>query len=144
VRSGNFLWNVSYNVAYNDSEIVKLTEGIDGITVGTGVSGGVIRNVVGRPYGTVWGFMHKKDAEGQTVFNTTSNLQVISELMELGVGVPPLTMGLTNEFSYRRFSLNVLLDGKFGNTIWSNTNWYASRFGLPKSTLPGREDGLAL
>jgi hypothetical protein len=144
VRTRNFSWEINYNIAYNKSEIVKLADGIDAVTIGNGVSGGVIRNVVGRPYGTVWGFLHKKNSAGETIFNSTSNLQVVSELMELGVGVAPLTMGITNNFSYKDFNLSILIDGKFGNTIWSNTNWYASRFGLPKSTLPGRENGLEL
>ena len=64
--------------------------------------------------------------------------------MELGEGVPPLTMGLTNTFKYKNFSLNVLLDGKFGNSIYSNLAQYAHRFGLTKATLPGRENGLQL
>lgn len=144
VRGKNFSWDINYNVAYNKSEIVRLADGIDAVTIGNGVAGGVIRNVVGRPYGTVWGFLHKKNSAGETVFNPTSNLQVVSELMELGVGVAPLTMGITNNFSYKDFNLGILIDGKFGNTIWSNTNWYASRFGLPKSTLPGRKNGLEL
>jgi TonB-linked SusC/RagA family outer membrane protein len=144
IKVRNFTWDVNYNLAYNKSEIVKLAEGLDAVVVGTGVSGGVIQNVVGRPFGTVWGFNYKKNAQGQTIYNATSNLEVSSNLEELGVGVPPLTMGLTNTFGYKNFSLNVLLDGKFGNTVWSNTNWYASRFGLPKWTLAGRESGLPL
>lgn len=144
VKSQKFSWDVSYNFAYNRSEIVKLAEGLTEVTVGTGVSGGVIQNRVGQPFGMVRGFLHKKDATGQTIYNPVSNLEVISPLTDLGVGVPPYTMGLTNNFGYKNLSLSILLDGKFGNTIWSNTNWYASRFGLPKSTLPGRESGLAL
>jgi hypothetical protein len=113
--------------------------------VGTGINnGGIVRNVVGRPYGTVWGFVYKKDNKGQIIFNSANNLQVPSDLTELGEGVAPLTMGLTNNFNYKNFSLNILLDGKFGNTIWSNTEWYATRFGLTKMTLPGRESGLNL
>lgn len=144
LKSAKFSWEVSYNFAYNRSEIVKLAEGLSEVTVGSGVAGGVVQNIVGKPFGMVRGFLHKKDENGQTVFNTTSNLQVVSPLTDLGVGVPPYTMGLSNNFGYKNLSLGILLDGKFGNTVWSNTNWYASRFGLPKWTLAGRENGLAL
>ena len=144
INSQNFSWDVSYNFAYNRSEIVKLAEGLTEVTVGTGVAGGIIQNRVGQPFGMVRGFLHLKNANGQTVYNPVSNVEVVSPLTDLGVGVPPYTMGLTNNFRYKSLSMSVLLDGKFGNTIWSNTNWYASRFGLPKSTLPGREAGLPL
>ena len=144
LKSKKFRWDISYNFAYNQSEIVKLAEGLTEVTIGNGVAGGVVQNRVGKPFGMIRGFMHKQDANGKTIFNTISNLQVVSPLTDLGVGVPPYTMGLTNNFGYKNISLNILLDGKFGNTVWSNTNWYASRFGLPKSTLPGRESGLPL
>jgi len=144
IKSQKFSWDVSYNFAYNRSEIVKLAEGLTEVTVGTGVAGGVIQNRVGKPFGMVRGFLHSRNANGQKIYNPVSNLEVISPLTDLGEGVPPYTMGLTNNFGYKRLSLNILLDGKFGNTVWSNTNWYASRFGLPKSTLPGRESGLPL
>ena len=53
-------------------------------------------------------------------------------------------MGLTNDFRYKRFSLSILLDAKFGAVGYSNLWQYASRFGLTKETLPGRESGLVL
>jgi TonB-linked SusC/RagA family outer membrane protein len=144
VRSGELNWNVSYNVAYNKSEIIALAEGLNTIQVGTGIGGGSIQNVVGRPYGAIWGYKMAKNADGQTIFNSNSGYELRSEVMELGEGVPPLTMGLTNEFSYKDFSLSVLLDGKFGNSIYSNLAQYSHRFGLTKATLPGRENGLQL
>jgi len=144
VRSGEFNWNVSYNVAYNKSEIIALAEGLNTIQVGTGIGGGSIQNVVGRPYGSIWGYKMARNENGQPIFNSNSGYELRSEVMELGEGVPPLTMGLTNEFRYKDFSLNVLLDGKFGNAIYSNLAQYSHRFGLTKETLPGRENGLQL
>jgi len=62
----------------------------------------------------------------------------------LGNGVAPLTMGLTNDFKYKRFSLNILVDGKFGNKILSLMEIYGTRLGLMKTTLPGRDGGLLI
>jgi hypothetical protein len=53
-------------------------------------------------------------------------------------------MGLTNEFRYKNFLFSFLLDGKFGNKIFSLFEIYATRLGKLKSTLPGRENGLTL
>ncbi|MCF0054381.1 SusC/RagA family TonB-linked outer membrane protein [Dyadobacter sp. CY356] len=144
LKKANFSWDVSYNMAYNDSKVVKLAEGLKTLTVGDGVGGGTIRNVVGGSYGEVWGYKKKTDASGNVVFNTASGYAVRGDLEKLGRGIPPLTMGITNTFRYKNFSLNILVDGKFGSIVYSNMYQYAYRFGLPKETLPGRDNGLTV
>ncbi|AKD54235.1 SusC/RagA family TonB-linked outer membrane protein [Spirosoma radiotolerans] len=144
VSKGPFTWDVSYNMAYNKSKIERLADGITGIDVGQGVGGGLVRNVVDRPYGTVWGYQKKTDANGNVIFNTASGYAVRGDLQEIGQGTPPLTMGITNNFRYKNFSLNILVDGKFGSIVYSNLYQYAYRFGLPQETLPGRETGITV
>ena len=143
-NNGPFNWTVSYNMAYNQSKIIQLAEGLNTVQVGSGIGGGTIQNEIGRPYGIIKGYRMLRNENGQVVFNANSGYEARSEIEELGLGVPPLTMGITNDFRYKNFSLNVLLDGKFGNSIYSNLAQYAHRFGLTKATLPGREDGLPL
>lgn len=144
ITKSGFSWDVSYNMAYNRSKIEQLAEGLTGIDVGSGVGGGLVRNVLGRPYGTVWGYRKKTDANGNVVFNTASGYAVRGDLEEIGQGTPPLTMGITNNFRYKNFSLNFLIDGKFGSIVYSNLYQYAYRFGLPQETLPGRETGVTV
>ena len=145
VKTKNFNWNVSYNFAYNKNEVVKLADGLNTIEVAGSVGGwAFIHNTVGRPYGVIKGYTQVKDANGNTVFNTATGYPQRSALTELGQGVPPITMGITNTFSYKNFSLDVLVDGKFGNKIFSTMDVYATRFGLHQSTLAGRENGLAV
>lgn len=144
VSKGPFSWDVSYNMAYNKSKIEQLAAGITGIDVGAGVGGGLVRNVLDRPYGTVWGYNKKTDANGNVVFNTASGYALRGDLQEIGQGTPPLTMGITNNFRYKNFSLNILVDGKFGSIVYSNLYQYAYRFGLPQETLPGRETGITV
>jgi len=144
IKKGNFNWDITYNVSYNKSEIQQLANGLDAIVVGDGVGGGSIRNVVGRPYGALWGYRKLTDENGQVVYNPESGYAVRGPLEEIGQGVPPLIMGLNNTFRYKDFSLNVLVDGKFGSMIYSNLYQYAYRFGLSPETLPGRESGLTV
>jgi hypothetical protein len=105
---------------------------------------GYVNNIVGRPFGTIVGTRIQRDTNGNTVFNPTTGVPVKTGLQELGNGVPPLTMGITNDFAYKNFSLSVLVDGKFGNKVLSVMEAYAMRMGLLKSTLPGRESGLVV
>ena len=143
IKNGDFTWNVSYNVAYNKNKVVRLADGLDQIQMASSVNGwAYINNIVGQPFGTIVGTRTQTDANGNIVFNKTSGLPVATGLQNLGQGVPPLTMGLTNEFRYKNFSLNILIDGKYGNKIFSLMEVYATRLGKMKSTLPGRENGL--
>ena len=144
IKSKNFNWSASFNFAYNKSRIIELAPGITNLTIGTGISSGVtIVNAVGLPYGSVLGWRLKKDANGVQVYNATSGYEDRYQDY-LGIANPPYTMGLSNSFTYKRFTMNVLLDAKFGAIAFNNMWIYAMRFGLTKSTLPGRETGVQL
>jgi TonB-linked SusC/RagA family outer membrane protein len=145
IKSKDFTWTASYNVAYNKNEVIKLAAGLNQIQMASSVNGwGYINNIVGQPYGTIVGTRMLRDANGTVVYNATTGLPVATGLQSLGNGVAPLTMGLSNDFRYKRFNLSVLIDGKFGNKILSLMEIYGTRLGLMKSTLPGRDGGLLI
>ncbi|MDJ1499818.1 SusC/RagA family TonB-linked outer membrane protein [Xanthocytophaga agilis] len=146
IKTDAFRWNASFNFAYNKSEVLKLADGITTANIGTSANGNAfINNQVGKPFGSIYGYRMLKDASGNIIYDTNSNLPMQTDNNQfLGQGVPPYTMGLTNDFKYKNFSLNVLVDGKFGGSIFSVMEVYATRLGLLKSTLPGRENGLEL
>jgi hypothetical protein len=146
LKGGAFSWNTSYNFAYNKSEVLKLADGISTFSLGNSANGNAyIKNNVGRTFGAIYGYRMLKDASGNVIYDTNSGLPKQTDInQELGKGVPPITMGLNNELKYKNFSLSFLIDGKFGNKIFSVMEVYATRLGLLKSTLPGREEGLVL
>jgi TonB-linked SusC/RagA family outer membrane protein len=145
IKSQDFTWTASYNVAYNKNEVIKLAAGLNQIQMASSVNGwGYINNIVGQPYGTIVGTRMLRDANGTVVYNATTGLPVATGLQNLGNGVAPLTMGFSNDFRYKRFGLSVLVDGKFGNKILSLMEIYGTRLGLMKSTLPGRDGGLLI
>jgi TonB-linked SusC/RagA family outer membrane protein len=147
VRTNNFGWNVSYNVAYNANKVVQLAPGLPLIQMASSVNGwATLDQVVGRPFGTLLGTRMTRDAKsGQIVYNRVTHTPVAtSSTQVLGNSVAPYTMGLTNDFRYKRFNLSILIDGKFGNKIFSLFEVYATRMGKLKETLPGRANGLEL
>lgn len=145
VKTKNLSWNISYNFAYNKNEVLKLSEGLNQIQIGASVNNyAYVNNIVGQPYGSIVGTRMLRDASGNTVFNRTTGLPVSTGLEVLGKGVAPLLMGLSNDFRYKAFTLSILIDGKFGNKIFSLMDVYATRLGLNKMTLPGRDGGLTV
>lgn len=145
VKTSKFSWNVNYNIAYNDNKVVKLAAGLSSIQLAATVNNyGLLNNTEGMSFGTIYATQMLRNASGQVVFNSTTNLPVATGYVPLGKSVAPVTMGLTNEFRYKRFSFSFLLDGKFGNKVFSEMEVYATRLGLTKMTLPGRENGLTV
>ena len=150
VRTVNFRWNVSFNVAVNDNRVVYLG-GLPSIVIGGAYprwgSEVSISNVVGMPYGQIMGFDYKRDPKGNIVYSDgVTNPAPAGEpeqtgLKPLGSTVYKQTGAMTNEFHYRDLSLSFLVDFKFGAKIYSGTNLLLYYYGLSKSTLPGRETG---
>lgn len=147
----SLIWDVSYNMAYNKNEVVEIGNGIQSITFGqaentnrTRTENGWIYHFVGRPFGVIAGNKMRTDAKGSVIYNSANGIPLQSPLMPLGKGVPPLTMGLNNNFSYNNFTLGFLIDGKFGAQVYSATNAYGTQFGVHKRTAENgiRENGI--
>ena len=143
IKKDNFSWDINYNFGYNQSKIVELAEGIDVLTLGSGIGGPQMINAVGLPYSTVRAYVMRRDANGTLVYNKATGYED-RVLADIGVGNPPYLMGLGNNFRYKRFSLTVDIDSKFGAVGYSNLIQYATRFGHTVQTLPGREGGLTV
>lgn len=146
VKGKNFTWDVDFNAAYNKNEVVKIAPGLDRIQMDAAVNNyAFIFAEVGKPFSTIKGYKVKRNAEGLPIFNSKTNgFEATTGLEDLGTGVSPWSGGISNTFSYNRFNLSFLIDGKFGGHVYSGTNLYATRFGLHKITLPGRDGGLTV
>lgn len=145
--SGRLNWNVSYNFAYNNNTVVKLAEGLSSLSIpgaSPRTNNAFIYHYEGMPFGMIAGFKMKTDDNGNIVYNNANGLPLQSAIMPLGKGVPPVTMGLTNDFAYRNFSFGFLLDGKFGGSLYTSTNAYGTYFGTSKKTVENnvRETGV--
>ncbi|QKZ12132.1 SusC/RagA family TonB-linked outer membrane protein [Spirosoma sp. KUDC1026] len=144
-KANGFTWDVSYNMAYNDNKVVKITDDLTTFQVDQSrTQSAYIYHFTGQPYGMITGYRALRDANGNVVYNSATGLPIQSALQPLGRGVPPLTMGLTNTFNYKNFSFSFLVDGKFGSKLYSATNYYATANGLTKLTLDGRENGVTV
>jgi len=151
VKTKNFSWNVSWNFGYNNSKVLDLGGAkslvIDGAEPRNGDAVNV-SNVVGLPYGQIMGYKYQRDANGNIIYNTDPNAGILvgeplrsDNVVPLGSGVYKETGGLSNELHYKSFSLNFLIDYKFGAKIFSGTNLILYGDGMQKATLQGREGG---
>lgn len=142
-------WDVSYNVAYNDNKVIRLAEGLDKLAL-PGASprteNAYIYHYEGESFGMIAGNKARRDVNGNIIYNNANGIPLQSEIVALGKGVPPLTMGISNTFGYKNFSLGFLVDGKFGGSLYTSTNAYGTYYGLDKRTTANgvRENGVAV
>ncbi|HYC27597.1 MAG TPA: SusC/RagA family TonB-linked outer membrane protein, partial [Chitinophagaceae bacterium] len=146
VKTKNFMWKTSFNIAVNNNKVLALSEGIKDIVIegafprwGNGVS---IKNIVGLPFAQIVGYGYKRDsASGQIIYGTDGLPLHTSEQIPLGSGIYKTTGGFSNQLQYKNFSLAFLFDFKYGAKIYSGTNLLLYNYGLHKNTLQGREGG---
>ncbi|WP_167016011.1 SusC/RagA family TonB-linked outer membrane protein [Chitinophaga sp. Cy-1792] len=149
VRTKDFQWQVSYNLGYNKSKVKELINGAQTMQLAQNRSGlwgdgGVPSYIfaqVGKPFGLLEGTTYTRDAQGRIVFDD-KGLPVVGAVKNLGNGIAPTTMGISNTLTYKQWSIDFLIDGKFGGKMFSGTNNLAWYQGLAKETLDGREGGI--
>lgn len=143
-KTKDFQWDITFNGSYNKTKVLSLLTETPGerITVGTHVFNGELRQVVGQEMGQIYGFGFKRDAQGQMIFGGNGIPLRTTDLISFGSALPKWVGGINNSFNYKGVSVSFLIDFKLGNMMLSGTNFNATRHGLHKMTLVGREGGV--
>lgn len=141
LKKGSLTWEVTFNGALNNTKVLKLLTEKEGerITVGTHVFNGELRQVVGQPMAQIYGFGFRRDNQGRQIFGGNGIPLRTLDLISFGSALPKWTGGINNAFNYKELSLSFLIDFKLGNMMLSGTNFNATRHGLHKQTLAGRD-----
>jgi TonB-linked SusC/RagA family outer membrane protein len=149
---GKLQWTTSVNLTHNTNKIVALAPGQTQIIIPNGftVSDAILK--VGSPINSIYvlkvlGFLSTKDIAdhvatygsneqpGDFKFEDLNNDGVITEADKQIVGHPnpDYTYGVTNTFRYQGFDLNVLVQGQWGGSIFSQFGRSISRPGQGRS-----------
>lgn len=141
-----FQWKTNFTIGFNRNEITKLTGQDDEGLVGQNILGinGWTRITEGQPIGTFYGyesegiiqldekryipaFLNYDPKYGDRKYVDQDDNGILDEADKiiLGNANPDFSFGMGNSFEYKGFSLNIFLQGVYGNEI-VNFN----RFGL--------------
>jgi len=120
-----FKWETDFNISFNKNRIESF--GFMNIPFYYGQSS-IGDNIVivkpGLPLGVFYGYISEGvDPEtGDLLYQTKNGLSstpVLSDRTIIGDPNPKFTYGMTNNFSYQGFSLNLFLQGSYGNDIYN-------------------------
>jgi TonB-linked SusC/RagA family outer membrane protein len=129
-------WNIYTTFTHNKNIVKELAPGLDEIEI-QGLFAGNVTPVLrpGLPYGVIRGTVSQRDEEGNLLIDP-SNGQLITALQPdiIGDPNPDFILGLTNTFSFRGLTLNVVVDYRHGGDIFSGTTQQMMGRGVLKDT----------
>lgn len=121
----NFTWDTQFNMSFNRNKLTKLALQKIYYTAKTSdyVNAQVVRNEPGRALGGFYGYISDgvNPENGELMYRDLNNDGKItsSDRTYIGDPNPDFTFGMTNTFFYKGFSLNIFLQGSYGNDIFN-------------------------
>ena len=142
IRNNDFDWNILFNFAANDSEVLEINDERPRIQV----SSDFLRAYFieeGEPYGNVYSRGFQRDDQGRVLIGE-NGLPLITPGRTVLVANynPDWLGGLRNSFRWKDLSASFLIDIRQGGTVTSITKAILYGDGLTESTIQGREGGL--
>ncbi|MEM0938814.1 MAG: SusC/RagA family TonB-linked outer membrane protein [Bacteroidota bacterium] len=122
IETYDFTWDINLNYARNRNKVLSLAVGQDNFELGGRDGTNSVNATVGQPYGTIitpnviYDEATGKPIVGENGLYLRNPGEVVGNIM------PDFNGGFSNTFTYKRVSLNVLIDFQFGGDIWSETN----------------------
>lgn len=119
VRTKSFSWDINFNYTKIKSVVDDLAPGVANIFLG-GFTTPNIRLVKGDEYGQIYGNAYQRDTKTGALLIGANGLPLVTAgVQKIGNPNPKWLMGITNTFSYKGFSLSILLDIRHGGDQYS-------------------------
>jgi TonB-linked SusC/RagA family outer membrane protein len=122
---GAFKWNTSFNIAINKNKVVSLAEGQDLID-NNDVNVVKVGESIGVFYGAEYAGVDPANGDalwyknGENTGRETTNDYAEAEFVVVGNPNPDFIGGITNSFSWKGLSLDVVFQGVYGNEIYKD------------------------
>jgi TonB-dependent starch-binding outer membrane protein SusC len=161
--TGNFKWSTDFNISFNRNKVLALGPDKRPIYAGAANAGNTFITTIGMPIATFYGYKFDGIFKNQAELDASPHLPndrpgdpryvdvnkdgIIDagDKTYLGDNQPKYIFGFNNDFSYKRFDLNVQLNGSYGAELFSFFNrmvgiYHGDRNGLSKLTKRWRSE----
>ena len=131
IKNDHFEWNIQFNWAKNNSEVVELFDGLDNLQIGNFQGGVSVNATPGEPYGNIRGSDFVYHENGQPIVNSSGYYKRTSTFNHIIGNInPDWKGGVRNNFKYKNVSLGFLIDVQKGGDVFSLDTWYGFATGL--------------
>ena len=139
--------NLGGNLTRQWNKVSELSDDVDFINLGGIQQGVYIAARYGEPVGQIMGTAFDRDEQGRIIIDalnlprikTTPDGAIDTENV-IGNAYPDWLLGLNTSISYKRFALNVQIDSKLGQQLYSLTNLRGAEYGTFAFTVKGRDE----
>lgn len=142
VKTSAFSWNTSINGARNVNKVIDV-DSKDGIDKFELTNSNSYRSYLtkGGSFGDIYGQDVQKDAQGRVMLTSEGLPLLTSDFVKIANPAPKFQLGWNNSFTYKQFSLNFLVDGKFGGQVVSVMQSILDAYGVSKVSGDARDAG---
>ncbi|MEZ5042741.1 MAG: SusC/RagA family TonB-linked outer membrane protein [Saprospiraceae bacterium] len=141
IYTRKLLWTSSFNFWSNENEVVEMHP--DLAAVNTGASEGYgSRFETGGSIGDVFVFKYRRDDQGRIMLAPNNGVPLKTAVQELAGNLnPDWSLGWSNNFTFGKFGLNFVVNGKFGGVAFSQTESMLDGAGVSQRTADARDAG---
>ena len=152
VEIKNFSWKTGINYAFNKNKVVRLHVELPVFQYGPyGFSSSYAMKLKkGGSFGDIYGKAFKRDTDGKILYETDGERQGLPMIegdgntVKVGNANPDFTLGWTNAFSWKGLELSLLVDGRYGGKVLSQTQADMDMYGVTKVTGDARDRGYVI
>lgn len=145
VTGSNFNWNTTLNFAKNNNKVVELYPGEPDKYIDLGSSERYYSRVyTGGSIGDIYGTKFRRNDAGQIMLDETTGAPLKTSAdtpSYLGRADPKFSLGWSNNFDYKNFSLSFLVNAKIGGKAYSQTEAILDSYGVSQRTADARDRG---
>ncbi len=136
IKSRNVNWNSTVNFAFNRNSVEKLPEGLDELLhADYDGNAAILVSKVGQPLGDIYSHPVATNDKGEKIVDPNGLYRVDeNSMVKYGNAMPKAVGGFINTISYKRFTLNAMIDFRIGGHIMPTAvNWMLGRGLLEES-----------
>jgi len=148
IVNDNFTWNTSLNFATNKNEVVSVhpsLENGEAIITAPGVNGYGYSLIEGEDFGSIQANSIQRDDSGLPIVTITKDADnndifafETTGFETVAHAQPDFTLGWSNSFDFKNFTINFLIDGKFGGEVVSVTESINDLYGVSQASADAR------
>lgn len=139
IQRPGFSWDVLVNFEHAKGKVLSLPNSLPESYVSDTWLYGNVRNgnTPGQSTRSLTGYFYLKNDQGDILINPASGLPIRSTtFIDRGYDrQPDFSIGITNTFNYKNFSLSFLIDTRKGGDVLNATEHYLTTLGLSNRTL---------